>query len=129
MALDYEELVAVALELITDTGRAITFEKLSGEPADEDKPWRGSGADGQVPESTVDTVGTFVPASGNDLGEIVRNKELLKAVDQVVLVPGNEEPLEDYTTILDKDERWKIEWVQVLRPGDTVVLYAVGVKR
>lgn len=127
--MDYEELLAVTLELITDTGRAITIEKLSAEAQDEEKPWRGVGTDGPTVESSVDTVGTFVPASGMDLGQIVKDKELLKRVEQVVLVPGNEEPIELYTRIVDAGDLWKVDWVQVLKPGDTVMLYAFGIKR
>jgi len=128
-ALDYDEFTTLALELIRDTGREITIEKLLAAPQDEDKPWRGVGTDGQTVEASVDTFGTFVPPSGTDLGQIVTDKELLKRVEQVVLVPGNEEPIELYTSILDGGSRWKIDWAQVLKPGDTIVLYAFGIKR
>lgn len=127
--MDYAELLAVAQTLIADTGRLITVEKLVAEPQDTAKPWRGTGPDGPVPEASVDVFATFVPASGSGMGSLVSDEELLKSVEQVCLIAGDEEQLDTYTTIIDGTDRFKIKWTQVLKPGDTVMLYVMGVAR
>lgn len=127
--MDYASLVEVAQALIIDTGRLVTFEKLLAAAQDPDKPWRGTGTDGPVVDESVDVFATFVPAQGGDMGSLVTDKELLKSVDQVCIVAGNEDQLEKYTTILDGSARYKVEWCQVLKPGDTVLLYVCGVCR
>lgn len=127
--MDYAAFVTLAQELIADAGRLVTVQKFLAAPKNTAKPWEGTSTDGPLVESEFDVFGAFVPASGTDLGQIVTDKELLKTVEQVVLVPGDEEHLETFTAMVDGEVRWKIEWAQVLRPGPLTVLYAFGVKR
>jgi hypothetical protein len=131
MAYDYSEDLALAKELIAEYGRSVTVQHLSAGSATSDTPWKGAGT------PTVDkshrTMGAFLPLSGsNDLGKLVRDKELLKRCEQVVLIPGtgkSSTDLGDFVRILDNATLWKIEWVKELKPGDTSLLYVMGVKR
>ncbi len=129
MATDYSEFVTLAQELIAENGREITFQKLQKTPADSSKPWKGAG-EPIITQSVTDVFGVFVPASGSNLGRSLVNEELLKKVEQVVLVAGREEDLEGFQLILDEDSaQWRIEWAQTLRPASVTVLYVFGVCR
>lgn len=127
-AIDYSAFVELADELIEDSGRELIFQRLSSTAADASKPWQGA-ATPTVVETVSAVPGVFVPASGSGLGRNLVSDELLKKVDQVVLVAGRAEDLEDFDLVVDADVKWRIEWAQVLRPGDLVVLYFFGVCR
>lgn len=126
--MDYEELLAVVLELIADTGRSVTFELLDATAADASKPWRGAGTPAVA--ASVTTPATFVPPAGSGLGGSFVSEELLKKADQVCLVaPSDTFDIATSTSIQDGGTRWRVEWVQALKPADVALLYAVGVKR
>lgn len=129
MALDYAPILADAQQLIADTGRLTTFEILSATPADPAKPWRGPAAPA-VANSRA-TMATFVPAQGADLGRMGISEQLLARVEQVALVAGDASGFnyEGATSATDSGVRWRIDWVQTLRPGGTSLLYAMGMKR
>ncbi len=124
--IDYAELVATVRELIAGTGRSVTFNKLSETLADSAKPWKPSGA-----PATVTVPATFVPvSSAQDLGIMISDDELAKRVSQVCLVaPHATEDLQTFNTLLDAGALWRVEWVRALKPGDTVLLIAMGVKQ
>ncbi len=122
--IDYAELVATVRELIAGTGRTVTFGKLSAAAGDSAKPWKPTGA-----PTTVDTPATFVPvSSAQDLGLMIKDDELSKRISQVCLVAPHEvQDLQTFNTITDGGTKWRIEWVSVLKPGDTALLLAMGV--
>jgi hypothetical protein len=124
--IDYAELVGIVRELIAGTGRVVTFGKLSETTADVAKPWKPSGA-----ATTVDAPATFVPvSSAQDLGLSITDDELSRRASQVCLVaPHATAVLQDFHTIHDAGVQWRIEWVHVLKPGDTALLLAMGVKQ
>lgn len=126
-ALDYNELVLVAQELIADTGRAITLQKLSATAADVNKPWNGPAT--PTVSTSVNTVGTFVPHQGSDLGKTLVSEELLARCEQVLLVAPTQSDISEMNFVVDTSIKWKIDWVQVLKPGATIVLYVFGVSR
>lgn len=124
---DHKKFADLAVRLIDKNGRAITLQTLSGAAADPNKPWLGAGA--PTVSAAVDTKAVFLPASGNDLGKIITSKELLASVEQVALIAPHASLLEEMTVMLDDGKVWKVEWVQVLKPGDQICLYLFGVKR
>lgn len=129
MALDYAPILADAQQLIADTGRLATFELLDAAPADSARPWRGPAAPAVANSS--DAVATFVPAQGADLGRMGISEQLLARVEQVALVAGDATGF-DYAaahSAVDAGVRWRVDWVQTLCPGGTVLLYAMGMKR
>jgi hypothetical protein len=129
MALDYAPILADAQQLIADTGRLTTFEILSATPADPAKPWSGPAAPAVANSSAA--MATFVPAQGTDLGRMGISEQLLSRVEQVALVASDDTGF-DYAaanSATDSGVRWRIDWVQTLQPGSTVLLYAMGMKR
>lgn len=59
------------------------------------------------------------------------SEQLLSRVEQVALVAADNSGF-DYaaaTSALDSGVRWRVDWVQTLRPGGTTLLYAMGMKR
>lgn len=126
--MDYAAIAATVVTLIAQTGRLVKLQQLSKTPADATKPWAGPG----VPtiaagEQTV--AATFVPASGSGLGLSFIREDLLARADEVALIGPGAVDLSTFTIMLDNAVSWNVEWVQVLKPADVVLLYAFGVKR
>lgn len=124
---DYSKFVALAQRLIAARGRVVTMRQLGAAMSDPSKPWAGTG----TPQVITDVNGVkavFLPVSGSNLTSVVTDEELLKRVTDVALVAPHEQDLSKMTTIVDGQEK-RIEWVQVLKPGDTVCLYVFGMKR
>lgn len=125
---DHSDFIALAQELIAEEGRAITVQQLGATPADNAKPWQGPAT--PTVTTDADVFGVFLPVSSlQDLGFKSEDDDLIKRADQVILVPPTTVDLRDMHQVLDKSVVWKIEWVQVLEPGDQVILYAFGVSR
>lgn len=126
--MNYDKLLATVVRLIASTGRVVTFEQLTGEAIDSSKPWRGAGE--PTRGLSDDQVATFVPPSGLDFGKEFLQAEQLKRCEQVCLTaPSTVFDLSDCTCIVDGAVRWAIVWVQELKPADTTLLFAIGVKR
>lgn len=130
MAYDYSGDVAFALEMIAEFGRAVTFVKQSATPGDAAKPLHGPSA---APVSVGNVMAAFVePSSVIRLGQSSETKPgLWKETTQIALVGAVEgHDLTTFTTITDSDGTgWKIEHVEVFKPGPTLLLYYVGVRR
>lgn len=122
---DHAEFAALALELITEEGRQVTLNELSGTAVDNAKPWNGPAQQDAV--NPVLTFAVFLPAHGADLGTVVTDKELLAKVDMVALVPPGVTDLRNMKQMIDGSRTLKVEWIQVLQPADTVCLYVFGV--
>lgn len=127
MAADYSRFVALSVKMIDKYGRLVDVQRLSNASGDPDKPWDGPGTPTVAESKQVPAV--FVPASGSGLGTDLVSEDLLKRAEQVALVAPTDVNLETFNVIQDTGQRWKIEWVQVLRPGPIIVLYVFGVKR
>lgn len=125
--MNYDKLAQTAVRLIAKTGRSVTLQKLDATPEDSNKPWKGP-ATPTVADS-ADLIATFVPAGGGGLGLDFIDDELLKRAEQVALIAPSEKDVSEFHAVLDGSSRWKIEWVQVLKPAEKVLLYIVGVKR
>jgi hypothetical protein len=129
---DYARLAITASQLIQNNGRSITFVKLSETIADANKPWNGPDADD---ESTLALNGVFVPPNTvrqfglSALGEGTEFKDLIAFSEQIIITAQGENDLREYTSVIDRDDRWGIIGLQVLRPGDTTLLAFVGVRR
>lgn len=128
MALDYARFAASARRAIANAGRLVTVERLSTAPSDAARPWNGPAAPTLAASKTAPAV--FVPVSGAGLGKEVMDAELFKNCKQVCLVAPAEDGFAFDTChrLKDSDGSYqKIDAVQVLRPGSTVVLYMLGV--
>lgn len=123
---DYSKFVALAQRLIAKRGRAVTMRELSNASSDASKPWKGTGA--PTVKVEVPTTAVFLDPKGSDIKSIVKDDDMLKRVTDVALVAPNVVDLRNMTQLVD-GKAMKIEWVQVLQPGDTVCLYVFGVTR
>lgn len=121
---DYVALGVVAQELIEEFGRAMSIRKVTtAAPGDPAKPW--------VPgaESTVDTAGfgVFLETQRSFLtGELIPADEsliLLSATEFGAVVPINKD------RIVDGSDVWEIVQTNTLKPGATVLIYELRVKK
>lgn len=120
--------IALAQRLILKHGRLTTFQRLAATPADPAKPWLGPGMPA-VDESAM-LPAVFLPASGEkELSSLAIDSELLKRVEQVLLVAGGANDLAPFSVVLDGSIRYRIDWVRTLKPSTADVLYALGIKR
>lgn len=121
----HEEFVELAKELISENGRATVFKK-SGNTSDEEKPWLGT----NLPLVVIATQkSVYVPISDKQkLGLSFIPEELLIRASEVLLTGSFGIDLTEATVILDSVE-FKIEWCYALKPGETAILYAFGIKR
>lgn len=120
----YPKLLATAKRLIDNTGRLVTFQALSARAVDGERPWLGS--DDEIELATI-VKATFVPATGGGFGQMIVDAELLKRSDFVALTSSDAD-LTNTSVIIDTNgDRYKVDWAQVLKPGDITVLYAFGV--
>lgn len=126
--MDYVKAAATVVRLINANGRTTVLQRLSAEPADPGKPWKGAGEPSV--EQSVTAKGVFVPPFNNEsLGQDFIRDELLARADEVFMVGPNAVDLTTFTSVLDGGLRWNIEWCQVLKPADVLLLYAFGVRR
>lgn len=133
MAKDYTGNVATAKRLIKNFGRQVTLRKLSNTASDANKPWLGA-TDPVVSGTSITVYGVAVPpSSATLLGFSAIPDDLLKTVSQIfILEVGESDPeaLDDYTTLVDTDTKeYGILYVEKLRPGETTILYFMGVSR
>lgn len=127
--MDYASILADVRELVLDAGRPITLRTLAGAAADPAKPWRGPGT--PTVAATCTTPAAFVPATGGGLGKALVREDLLTKCEQVALLapPADGYDVEKAHELLDDGVRYRVAWVQALRPGPLTVLFAMGVAR
>lgn len=121
---DYSEVIAEAQTSITEFGRSIKLVKLSAVPADVDKPWATPDATKEVltPYNAV-----FVePSAAAKLGLNIDIVDFLKQSTKVLIIATSDD-LEGYHKVLDGTRRWTITGMTCLEPGDTKVLWFIGV--
>jgi hypothetical protein len=127
-AYDYSRAVATAQRLIARYGRLVALQGVSAGPADANNPLAGPAA---APDPIQGVPAAFVdPASLRGLGISARMSALFADCTQIALVapvsglPG----FGDMKFLTDSDNsEWKINVIDTLKPGETVVLYFIGV--
>ena len=124
--MDWQPFVDLATEMIATYGRNVTIQKFTSAPADPTKPGEGN----QTITQSIVVKACFVPVSGFDLGQSFAAEDLFKTSEQVCMIGQQTVNLEGFHTILDSDNtKWRIETGQTLAPGDTILLYAFGIRR
>jgi len=113
-----EELVEVAIELIDEEGREVTFEKVSKVPADEANPHRGS-IDRKV---TVNQKAVFTDFMVDE----VANDRTLES-QKKLLTPHIVDSLDQFDFVVDGNKRWKIKNIKTVQPGNTPIMYEMRV--
>ena len=133
---DYVKLLAVANRLINKNGRDIILKRNSRDKADPAKPWRGPGdvSSGFTPLA-FSLRGVFVPPNTvrefgiTSLGEGTLLQDLITVSQQIVIVAGQAFDFREFNILVDRNEDWGIQGMQVLRPGDITLLAFIGVRR
>lgn len=130
MTLDYAEIAADALELVTEAGRSVTLVELNNTPADAQKPWRGATDPRLVPTATLAVPAVFVePSSAQWLGLHLEISDFVKKSSQIAIVASTAD-LKSYNEIIDTDStRWRITGMEQLKPASTSLLYFIGLTR
>lgn len=124
--MDFVRMAALAKKLIEANGRTVTFVQLAA-PTDPAKPWR---ADAPVVAASVTQKAAFVSLSSRHLGIELTQEQLNSRANELVLAGAAPSlDLLHVNQIIDGTETFSIEWVQTVKPADTAVFYAYGIKR
>lgn len=126
---DDAKYLRIAQTNIARKGRNVFIQKLDHTFADPDKPWLGGQGVSDEYIYNVQTKCVFIPSMGRDLGVYIEDKDLLKRVEQVGLVAHTTTDFTDAEIVLDGVVKYHVEWMQFLRPGDSPILYYIGLKR
>ncbi len=126
MAYDYTDDVAFAVEMVAEFGRAIRFVLLNETVNDADPL-----AAPPAPALSAPVPAVFVAPTGVvDLGATATTRDLLKGFEQVAIVAPSAIDYEAAEKVRDHDgSEWKIGRVLKFQPGDTALLYYIGVNR
>lgn len=123
--MDYARLAALAKKLIEKNGRSVTFIQLavSTDPA---KPWR---TDAPAIAASATQNAAFVSLSTRHLGIELTQDQLELRANEMVLAGGSALDMLRVNQIVDGTETYAVQWVQTIKPGDTAVFYAYGIRR
>jgi len=121
---DYVSLAAVAKRLIDANGRDLTIRKKDRVPADSNKPWRAGGTS----DTDVGPLkGVLVPYESKDVdGTLVRRE------DKRALIAANDtnpDLIEQFDSVVDGSDVWRIVSVETLNPGDVRLIYTLQLRR
>ncbi len=130
---DYTGLANDSQQLVADFGRSVTFVKFDETPDDSAKPWRGNLTPRETPNASTTILAVFAhPSSATQLGLTIRESDFTKRETQIVMIaPGSTDTTayETYDEIVDGTKRWKITRTEVLKPGDTTMIFFFFVER
>ena len=132
---DYVRMAATAQRLITKNGRSIQFARPDNAPANANRPWKGPLTGEEAQPLTINLMGVFVPPNTvrqfglTALGEGTEYRDLVTYSQQIIITAPGEQDLREFISVIDRDERWGIIGLQVLRPADITLLAFVGVRR
>jgi hypothetical protein len=127
---DWTPVINLANRLITRNGRPVQFvQNVQQAAADPDKPWRGTSAQATDNIQTLNAV--FVP-DGAGLGFNSTDNDLFRTSEQICIVApelGAAYDLADYHQVVEANSKeWRFNGVMKLQPGDTILLYIIGLK-
>ncbi len=127
---DLVKLVATAQRLIKANGRSVTIIRHDETLADAAKPWDGPTSARTTPDETSALDAVFVPpASAVRLGLSTEQNDLIIRSEQIMIIAPGAVDLTRFQEVLDGDVYWKITMVETLKPGPTLLLAFMGVKR
>ena len=128
---DHLKFVALAQRLIKENGREVTLVQFDGVDEDSDEPWLGPDDPRSATAIRLDVDAVFIPPSGvSSLGLETRTQDLFKDSDQVLIFSaGAQVEVGGFNVVDDGVTPWKIDVLDVLRPGVTTILAYAGVSR
>jgi len=124
---DWTSVIELANRLIERNGRSVMFTKDVHTTPDPAKPWRTTAAVDDV--QTLNAV--FVP-DGAGLGFEANDVDLFRDAEQIAIVApelGAVYDLTEYHQVIEANGReWRFSGVKKLQPGDSILLYIIGMK-
>lgn len=128
MSYDYSGDVAFAQEMVAEYGRLVTLTNDVQE-VDASDPLGAPTAD-LVEVAGVRAVVVY-PSGLINLGLSVRSRELMKEAEQIAIIAADgTNDFSQFTGMIDTDGSvWAVTKTEVFKPGDTAILYYLGVKR
>lgn len=137
MAIDYVKMAAVCQRLIDENGRIAIFQQRATATAAVDpmKPWRGNNAN--APQSAGGLLKVSASAVFLNYDDKVVVNDLIKrgtkyayvAQNDFVDVGGNPLDLRQFSQLIDNGEIWEFTDVEVIGPGNLVLMYIVHIKQ
>lgn len=126
---DWTTTIRLAQRLIEENGRVAQFVKQVSKMPDPEMPWRTLTDDAD--SETVKLPAVFVPPSGSSvLGYGEQENNLFKTATQIAIVAPAIGATYDLTTfhrVVEETGRiWRFNGAQKLQPGDTALLYFIG---
>lgn len=133
------DFLAMAREMIAEEGRIVSIGILDDSQPDPTKPWKGSGTTPtfvisyEVPVVNLPD-GTRGLIGGSGFGRMdFMVDTLFQSSQKILLVAQPDDPDNNFlfcNIVQEQDgSRWKIHARKDLVPGDTPILYAIGVNR
>jgi hypothetical protein len=123
MATNWAAKIPSIRKAIADKGRPVTLVRRST-TIDADNPLQIATA----PEK-VSSIAVFVPLGGG-LGMSQVKADQFKSCDaSCLLAPIDADEVDEFDTLEDGDAEWEIVVSDKLQPGDTPLLYFLGLKR
>lgn len=128
MSYDYSGDVAFAQEMVAEYGRLVTLVSDAQE-VDASDPL-GAPTTDPVEVAGVRAVVVY-PSGLINLGLSVRSRELMKEAEQIAIIAADgTNDFSQFTGMIDTDGSvWAVTKTEVFKPGDTAILYYLGVKR
>ncbi len=128
---DFAPLIATAQRLISENGRSVTLVEFDSAPADGSKPWKGAADPRAVPDAELTLDAVFVnPGGATSLGLSLETSDFIKRSEQIMIIsPGASVDLTEFEEVLDDAVTWKIQGMEILKPGAEVVVAFIGVRR
>ena len=127
---DLVPLIATAQRLITENGRPVTFIRQDQTLSDAAQPWLGPADPRATPDATLVVDAVFVePSAAVKLGISTEQSDLIMNSEQIMILAAGGTDLLQFQEVLDAGVYWKITTIETLKPGATIVLSFVGVKR
>jgi hypothetical protein len=124
MALNYVRMQGRAKALIEANGRVVTLKKKARTAGDTNKTWRGPGTTPDVTLGSPKAV--LIPYDEDDVdGTLIRRGDERAYIAHSSLNVD----LKDADILEDGDTTWKIEKINIIKPGDTSILYEMQLRR
>lgn len=125
---NYAPIVVKVQRAIEKYGREITFIQRATDDAPANDPLAGP-SETDIESDSVKCL--FVPLTGMaQLGILTTKTDDFKQCAQVALLPPSAIDYAEQTFLVDADgTTWKLNALDMLKPGDTALLYYIGVTR
>ena len=121
MAINYASMRGSFEGMIAENGRTVTLSRRNAGHADVNKPWRA----GTSPDTVVSVSAVLVPYTAQEVDE-----RLVKAEDQrMYVVADGVNAFEDFDTVVDGADTWRIVRTTKYGPGAIVVAYEMQLRR